>query len=853
MNFNELMNDDTCQILLAIIVGIVICYFIFGSGSGSCNRRDGFSVGGDCDTYTRNVITNCANLDVDGNSSITADELDGDIITDPCLQAVMTYQRNAGGDAGDTTCDIRSPDFSVGGGTDQYRQAVIELSNRRDVTPATCEERVGGAAACIGIHAPLRTHCEFDGTVCNTIPISGVAAITDPAAGECNSPLTPTETAYTDPTNGQVLTGAGADILCKTRDSEDNCIRRDPALDYLNCEWTPFVANPSDAGTCNTRTDGIDSICRSIDESDGQAYNREQACTGHSSDCVWIPAVDPTAAGGQSLSVEDIREKNIMDSIKNMILKVAVGNLNQTIPAQLNNIRDTSSRSFNSLFHIGKELNLEFIILVNTDNVASLSKNDFVNLNKHVYILPVDDPITNTQRRIKLGNMFDPYARLSADDKKEIYCSKNTLTTDNEGQEKYDQLLKMRSTDEGADLSSNLSCGGQDGWDSSTNKMYDIAEHPGAGMGLMTEYGDMINNSLQGTTVPADMTTAIDGVLDITSIGAPPRYNDTQMVIIDKFDNSRFPNDRIMKPKYIRIVIKHSIVNIRGDAGATNTIGRGNYQLLFMDGMSSNGTPYNEKIDAFDKSNLYNAYYKNLFFVQYLIFKIFLGTGRYVPRATSFLVTDPGKRNDDIGAREYSNPHPNWYDDTNPDGALNNMCTSSGRDYLVLGLLKEHTHAQSAAESRMNKHTIGQRPLWDPTMPRINSIDRNGSIFTEGATTLSTFDFSPQSQEEYLDQYPVPAPAPTPPPATPPPATPQTRCDSVSYIFDTGQGCEWLDINNGEYDHKNCSEFVARSIGANLGHICVAGGAHGGAGVCQNGPICTAPLPILSGKVNDDL
>ena len=125
-----------------------------------------------------------------------------------------------------------------------------------------------------------------------------------------------------------------------------------------------FVANPSDAGTCNTRTDGIDSICRSIDESDGQAYNREQACTGHSSDCVWIPAVDPTAAGGQSLSVEDIREKNIMDSIKNMILKVAVGNLNQTIPAQLNNIRDTSSRSFNSLFHIGKELNLEFIILI---------------------------------------------------------------------------------------------------------------------------------------------------------------------------------------------------------------------------------------------------------------------------------------------------------------------------------------------------------------------------------------------------------------------------------------------------------------------------------------------------------
>lgn len=45
MKLAELMNDDTCQILLAIIVGIVICYFIFGTGCGSCNR-DGFSVGG---------------------------------------------------------------------------------------------------------------------------------------------------------------------------------------------------------------------------------------------------------------------------------------------------------------------------------------------------------------------------------------------------------------------------------------------------------------------------------------------------------------------------------------------------------------------------------------------------------------------------------------------------------------------------------------------------------------------------------------------------------------------------------------------------------------------------------------
>ena len=50
MKLSEFLNDDTCQIFLAIIVGIVICYFIFGSCSTGCSRRDGFSVGGQsCD------------------------------------------------------------------------------------------------------------------------------------------------------------------------------------------------------------------------------------------------------------------------------------------------------------------------------------------------------------------------------------------------------------------------------------------------------------------------------------------------------------------------------------------------------------------------------------------------------------------------------------------------------------------------------------------------------------------------------------------------------------------------------------------------------------------------------------
>ena len=46
----KMLNDDTTQILLAIVLGIVICWFIFG---GNCGCSDGFSVGGQaCNTAT---------------------------------------------------------------------------------------------------------------------------------------------------------------------------------------------------------------------------------------------------------------------------------------------------------------------------------------------------------------------------------------------------------------------------------------------------------------------------------------------------------------------------------------------------------------------------------------------------------------------------------------------------------------------------------------------------------------------------------------------------------------------------------------------------------------------------------
>ena len=772
MNFNELMNDDTCQILLAIIVGIVICYFIFGAGSGSCNR-DGFSVGGQSCLDTQISTVDCSRLASRGESACKS--------------------------AGCGWVPARHLPGAVQPACDAY------LLSLADTT--------GADGPCHNVTIGNLGGNDSNQACCDAIRNNGgcdISNIDQPLSGQINE----------------------EQIICQREFP--------PATTAAgSCVGQPGQSNTAACQAFNSQT----------------VQNRQHLCGEHAN-CMWVPQTDPAAggAGGQSLPVEEIRERNIRDSIKNMIRKVAIGNLNQNIPQELDNIHETSATSFNRLFHIGRELNMEFIILVNTDNVVSLNKRDFIDLINNIYISSPEVDNSDTQKRIKLGNMFDPYARLSADDKKEIYCSKNTLTTSNDGQEKYDQLLKMRSTDE-VDLSGNLSCAGQDGWESTTNKMYGIPLDAGSGMGIMTEYGNMINHSLEipagmrwDDGARANMITAIDGVLDITSIGSFPRYNKNQMVISDKFDISDFPYDRIAKPKYIEIVIKQSIFNIRGDRTQnSNMIGGGNYKLLFMDGMSSNGTPYNERIDAFNQSNLYDAYYKNLFFVQYLIFKIFLGTGRYVPRLTSFLVTDPGKRNNDIGTREYD-PPPDWYDNQDPDGALNNMCTSSGRDYLVLGLLKD-----GMVSGSRNKHTIGQRPTAFP--PRTEtSIDRNGSIFTQGANRNSTFDFTPQSQEEYLDQYPVPAPAPAP--ATP--AAPATQaCNAipgVNNVFATGQGCEW--INPSLYNHKQCEDFVTSDR-----YVCetgveeeINGVNRTGLGYCRHKKTssgsamrCTEPLPNRTG------
>jgi len=638
MNFNELMNDDTCQILLAIIVGIVICYFIFGSGSGSsgsCNRRDGFSVGATCENYSADLTTNCATEDANGNSIISANEIDGDTISSECENALISYQTQGG----PNYCDINnSSDFP--NGNDAFHDAVRTIRARRSGTHAPCRYRTG-EARCSGNKEtfPLRVNCVYDSV-----------------------------------------------------------------------------------------TEGCTSIDTSL----------------------------PTGAGGQSLLVEEIREMNIIGSIKNMIQKVALGPSNQSIIDDLNIGTSTASdATFNKLFQIGQQVDMEFIILINTPGAVSpLNRYYFSTLIDYIDIKP-SRGLQNQLVDIKLGNMFDPYARLSTEIKKEIFCSKNTLTTSN-GQEKYDLLLKMRSTDED-DLSANIDCSDQSGW-VGTDNFYDIIDSYGASPTNLNYYKNILRQIPQDPLVtqdPAkiisdgDMNSRISEVFDPNSISSGlPSYNMNQMVITSKSNIDTFDLD---KPDYIELEIKNSITNPRG-SGTYAQVNSGNtpnnYKLLFIDGMSSNGTPYNERIDAFNNYNIYNAYYKNLFYVQYLILKIFLGTDKYLPQSHSFLKTDPEKRNSPAGVgRAYGEPLPFWSSLQGETAATNSMCTESGRDYLVLGLLKTSGSYHGHIAEPDGGYSVDHQAL--------NSIDKNGTIIEEYIGAGPVFNFSQQSETEYLKNYPI--------------------------------------------------------------------------------------------------
>ena len=129
----------------------------------------------------------------------------------------------------------------------------------------------------------------------------------------------------------------------------------------------------------------------------------------------------------------------------------------------------------------------------------------------------------------------------------------------------------------------------------------------------------------------------------------------------------------------------------------------GDYKLLFIDGMNMMGTPYQEILGSMNDicsrgawegrdigCNIYVQHYLiNLFYVQYLLLKMFMGTDNIYPtNINPFLNINPTSRAQELTATPGSFAEAVQGLEATPENA---QCKASGLDYLVLGLLKSGT------------------------------------------------------------------------------------------------------------------------------------------------------------------
>ena len=775
MKLQEFMNDDTCQILFAIIIGIVVCYFIFGScgscgSSGSCNR-DGFSVGATCDTYFDEMITNCD----EGDGNLTQSDLNPDLITDRCAQAVNSYTMAR------TRCvldqlgsidrlSVQDPQL-----TTELRQSIDRVIPRYNASP--CESRAFSPATCgsrtvgVGPLPPLRVNCEInaEGDACIAVPAPAPA-------------------------------GAGGTAIhaASLTDPDSVAISLGPPPELIGTPGQVLLIQ-------NIKRDVEYQVSRITGEDPPKEFSSIDEAK------VWLQRFAPTIGNFVEFRIL-VNDKNL-DGTPNLDRQYLVDNLD-------------------NIFQI---------------NMSMLSMSTFYNTN---YIDTEYDPTSsvrdakNKVNKMNLTNITDTYSSMTPNNKKEIYCNNYTLKS--ESDEYIDPLLKLISLDMMDPGTENITCPDSvPSLDPSIqNYTFPDGTYPNKNkliIQIRDAIGDirLINRETFGEAFGEDeisSTTPYNGSLYLDDSEVKKNANE---IAID------IHSSQIPPPIVIR---------------TTNTPTSTKKMLIGLNGLSNNNrdgdilrnSPYNnnividtEKNGAGDKynsdTNAYQIYLKNVFWLQYYFARMFMGTDRYIPFNNYRQLFDPPiDLFKDVGGDIRYSDNTIFPDFGRPEmEALNNQsCRDSGTDYLLLTTLQMSLYENAlpmltadidrflgVQDSLTNKYESGVREI------------ANGLFIVDGLIKKIT------DAANFNRVVPV---APVVPVVAP-------RCNSKSFLFDTGQGCEWLDLLNGGYDHKNCNQFVARSAGPGGGYICEIGSRDGGVRQCQNGPYCAGPLPTQSGKTKDGL
>jgi hypothetical protein len=729
MKLAEFLNDDTCQIFLAIIIGIVVCYFIFGScGTGGCSRRDGFSVGGQsCTGGMTQEGRLCEDL---GETACLRNLVDctwnpgSPAPTPPANSGQTQMERDCEAYLTTLSSDAESPCVGVTlGNAGEGGESGLDST-------ASCCDAVENTGGCIrdAIPPELLPLIDEEIAICNN-PSTNPRQLTPPAPTppanslpHCNTATSQTDCCQGNFRTGCTIVGAGsANPKCDRDDKNFYC------FDETNNRIIPFPGGP----------DADDSTSREACTNDGYSIYDPNQNDPNLDRCELSATSGPPLPTGNSLPSNN-KYLNILSNMASAVLEIAESALavsstddSRFLNEMMTNPDPTKS-NFERVKSIAETNGIYFQILIN----GSQGRN-FDLLNKFVRFIYPDKSYRRAQ---VFGNLFKTFSEAPTQVKKDLYCGQNSMFvkySDNEF-EKYDPLLKMKS----ANIMTHeyVNCDGD-------NTIFPTSSCPTDDISLLNNCDFHIRDPNNNLPPPSNFQSIAWEVDSVSS------------------EFKRIMNNHSESDKYIEFV-KNSYIQAADRRSAMQTVLRNPYEILIIDATSSysiisgvnrlymyvnsdiyidvgledaksrlyfvNDNAIDSSIDNFDSSqeqssilefemkpstisklhkvygmsqtgdgNIYKSnkggedpslsdnkynYFMNLLFIQYLITRIYLGTDNYLPfnlniydkQPANPLESDPDNREDIPSITGQ-----------NEEYTTNSLCARSGTDYLLLVYTEE--------------------------------------------------------------------------------------------------------------------------------------------------------------------
>lgn len=719
MKLAEFLNDDTCQIFLAIIVGIVICYFIFGS-CGTC--RDGFSVGGPCVGSGGIPNPGC---------TLYPDET--------ACEIIPGCEWNAGEDP----YQVQLPEYCSDWHDNDPNGGCGVRSNRKpDYFTRDCRNSPSG-------------NC--DSTYC------------------CINPSPPTLSPTPPPNSGQTQMERDCEAYLATLSSDAGSPCEGVTLgEEGGLDSTPSCCDAVEStGGCNKDT---------LPDEITTRINQEIAlCSNPSTDPRQSPPTGnsppPTANSPPPPPTSENKYEHILSNMASAVLDIAEsalavssstddkdfleGMMTNPVPDKDNFQRVKSIAESNSIY---------FQILINKSGNRNFIVNDGLK-----FCYPNSNFVGNARdnQLVDFGNLFKTFSKAPLEVKKDLYCGKNSMLVNygNDYFEKYDPLLKMKSPS--IMMGEYVNCGGENTIFPSScpyigpqrndilKKKCDFYIRPSQEDGP----GNSINeyNPRDGPKNEFDRMITLRGGSDESIEFVKNNYdtysdknyglgrNHYELIIRDDSnsdDDSKFINTNLFTftpspGQYTQLYFRGSnavdgSIDSSGldvldfQLGDGSEMGRGYFKLNKVYGMSQNshGNIYNTNEGRGTPSdNKYN-YYMNLLFIQYLITKIYLGTENYLPFNLNIYNKQPP---DDL-----LNDNPQNREDIPPitgskqNDVNNQLCAASGNDYLLLVYTNPVTE--------INYTSTNYYRDWNRQCPLTNEIcNQHNAILYDGEDNCHCF------------------------------------------------------------------------------------------------------------------